>query len=293
MDENALMQMLGKMLSGEDGTDDAVDDLTNNLLERATAGNDAALSGWLSQQGVSLDAATNGDDETDSVDTLKLPNAADATMQRQGVKSSPSDSAIDMQKAISGASTELAIHPPSPTELAKKRAMPAAEAEGFESRKRKKVSFNVPSSARSTDALQDGVVEAKEAESEAPNPNQNEDLQQSESTSDDDNIQVTNTKAANAVAVEKNGIETADATELESESTDKPSVAEANIDVTDGDDDDEIVVASAPAPAKNTRKRKAEAEKAAPKKQARKASGPSEAAGKRTRNTRAKAKVGK
>lgn len=293
MDENALMHMIHKMLSGEEGADDAADDLTNSVLERATQGNDVALSGWLSQQGVSLDAAGADEDETDSVATPELPEEVDGRKQIQNIKSSPSDSAIEMQKAIGGASTELAIRPPSPTELAKKRTAPSTDEDGPEAKKRKKVSFDVPPVPESTAVSQEnGLTKAQEENAERLETPTTEDPLMSEAMiDDDDNIRVAKTRAANAIAVNNNETNTADVAQSEAVSINGPSQAETETNTNAGEEDDEIVVA--PAPAKNTRKRKAEAEKAAPKKQARKASGPTDAAGKRTRNTRATTKVGK
>ena len=269
-DENAYMDMIAKMISGEEGIDDVEKKLTNTLLERATEGNDTALSGWLSQQGVSLE----NDDETGSVATTELPNAANASNGVASSDTSPSDSAIGMQRAIDGTSKELAIHGSSPTASSKKRTATPLDSEEDVRNKRKKVTLNVPQLSELTSISQnDSVIQFEEHQSEFSNP----------STSDDSSS-ITQNKATNASAVETNGTKIANGEPL----------TERN--AKNGVDAAEQTEEPVPAPtlAKNTRKRKADVEKAVPKKQAKKAAqAPTEAVGKRTRSTRAATKAGK
>lgn len=297
MDEQTLMKMLGKMISGDDEADEEVDKLANNMVERATGGGDAALSDWLSQQGVSLDAAGDDEDDTDSVATPELPHAVNGLKEGEKLKSSPSDSAIEMQKAVVGPSTELAIHPSSPSEAVRKRTAPFADAEALETRKRKRVSFEVAAATETIDVTQQGEGE------DTHDPSNEEVISShdavpavSEDTTDGDNILVAQTKATNATGVmsnHTNGV--AQSTETGATQPGHAPDREDQVNTAEEQDEEEIVVAAS-APAKNTRKRKAEAEKPAPKKKqatAKKASGSAEAVGKRTRSTRAAAKVGK
>lgn len=60
LDEATFMQSIAKMLSGDGvGTDDAAGELAQSLLGRAS--DDQAVSGWLSEQGVSLGAQDEDD----------------------------------------------------------------------------------------------------------------------------------------------------------------------------------------------------------------------------------------
>lgn len=281
MDEHAFMQTITKMLSGEGGADEAADDLASSLLGQATQGNDTALSGWLSQQGVSLDAAQDEeDDETASVATPDLPQTS-TVRHLQSVEISPPDSAIEVSRSTSGATSEMAIHPPSPSASAKKRAAPSEHQEG--ARKRKKVTFDVPASSQSVQAdNEDGEEITVAARSEIPDPPTSENPLMSGTTLDNEDTRAAKTRGANGKAVKGN-----------KHKSDGPKVME-----TDAEQEVAANIGEA-APVRQTRKRKAQDDDdeiavaaPTPKKQAKKASasaapnaGPP---AKRTRSARAK-----
>lgn len=306
MDEEAFMQSIAKMLSGDDGAEDAADDLANSLLGKATQGNDTALSGWLSQQGVSLDAAEDeGDDETSSVATPELlPETAGSKLTKQNMQVSPPDSAIEIMKG-GGATSQLAMHPSSPSSSAKKRPAPVEDLQEG-AKKRKRVTFDVPPSSQSTQTAveDDEIVVGKSGE--ATDLMISEDTLMPEPTIQEAKTKAAETKAANAAAVESNGNVSDDNITVAAKPTPKSKSksarqAQAKAD-NEAEAEDEIVVSSS-APVKQTRKRKAQeegddVEDDAPtqrRKHARKTATPAvsnvEPAGKRTRSTRAK--VGK
>ena len=305
MDEGAFMQTIAKMLGGEEGADGAADDLANQLLGQATEGNgDAALSGWLSQQGVPLDAAEEEGDETSSVATADLPEAASSG--RKAMQVSPPDSAIEMSKAGGGgggATAELAIHNSSPSASAKKRMAPTEDLDDESMTKRKKVTFDVPLSSEpfGPEAEEGEGGSGVSAKTAAPDPSTSEDPLMSEPTIRDDKSSrvAAESKATNIAAVENNevkpdGITGPGAVKSKSKSARRAKTTaaagteadkEANVD----NDEDAI------APAKQTRKRKAEdVENAAPapKKQAKKAA-VAETAGQGTRRSARATKAGK
>lgn len=290
-DENSLMTMLGKMVNGEDEADEMADEFMKSMLDRAAQGNDPALSGWLAQQGVSLDDADEDEEDNEPVATAEASGAENLLSQSQAVEKSPSDSVVGTQIAVNGTSRPLALHGSSPTASTKKRTAPSTPANDQGAGKRKKVSFDAPPSSGSTAQSQhDSVIQVEEdnaAGSTTTNKDDNDTiqvLQAKQSTrsnvEDDrgDNIRVIQQGIPDGLSAKANG-----SNDLEDESQIRTvSTGEAE------------VVAVAPAPAKNTRKRKAETEKLAPnKKQAKKVSGPAANAGKRTRTTRSTVKAGK
>lgn len=139
MDESVFMQTIQKMMSGEGDDDDAAGDLANSLLGKLTSGtgNDG-LSGWLSQQGVSLE-----DDDASSVATAEVgestkgPNTSQTTLQ-----TSPTDSVVETKSSKTG-SNQMALHSGSPATSTKKRSAP--DADNVPTKKHKKVQFDVPS----------------------------------------------------------------------------------------------------------------------------------------------------
>ena len=296
IDQGAFMQTIGKMLSGDKGAEDAIADLANSMLGQATEGEDTVLSGWLSQQGVSLDAAQEEEDETSSVTTSKIPDTS-ASKARQSIQSSPPDSAIEMLKG--GAPTaELAIHPSSPSASAKKRIAPAEDQEG--AKKRKKVTFDVPPSSESTQTavVDDDEIYVSPKKSEVTDPPTSEDPLMSGSTIHDEDTIAVKTKTANGTAVKNNKSKSASvASKAKSESkSTKSAEPEA-----EPESADEIEVKPAvSAPAKNTRKRKAQVENdggensgPTQKKQARKGARTTNAEPPAKRTRSAQTKVGK
>lgn len=143
-DEAAFMQVIAKMMSGDDSADELTGNLANSLLGKLTSGSgegDPALSGWLSQQGVSLDDGE--DDDASSVATLDLPEGLRHTgvNTRQNAQDSPIDSVVGEKRS----STQMPLHSGSPTSSStKKRAAPPIEETEKLSKKQKKVTFDVP-----------------------------------------------------------------------------------------------------------------------------------------------------
>jgi hypothetical protein len=154
MDESAFMDTINKMLSGEDDGDQAANSLTDQVLGKVTSDNgDEALSGWLSQQGVSLES---GDDGADDV-------SKDETTQREGSSrrptglserktQSPPDSVVSVCNAHENGSKSKHMAVKS-TSTAKKRIAPQ-EAESLR-KKPKHVTFDVSASPLPTKIVQD------------------------------------------------------------------------------------------------------------------------------------------
>lgn len=137
---DALIDSIQKMLSGQG--DEAAGDLANALLGKITSETgDEALSGWLSQQGVSLDE--DGDPSSVAPDSAEGPEAA-----RQAVQSSPRDSAISMANTrrmmAQPTHKSLANGSPSPSKRARTATDDDAAVEGT---KTKAVKFDVPRSS--------------------------------------------------------------------------------------------------------------------------------------------------
>ncbi|KAK5170628.1 uncharacterized protein LTR77_005217 [Saxophila tyrrhenica] len=310
MDEGAFMQTISKMLSGEGNADDAAGDLANSLLGQATAGNDSALTGWLSQQGVSLDEAKEGEEDEGEEIEVAQPSARAG---RRVVKASPHDSAIGGSK---GGRKQMAMHGSSPSSARKRSAPEEAQDASGSSKKRRVVS-------EVTGGVAAPRVEEKESitvGSAAPSELEDSIAVAPASSGNDDSIAVAQAKTSDTVAdgaeSENEGITVATSKKANTKAaknnkaTSKASKPDTAPQVTDADEpDDTIEVSSkkpAPAAAKQTRKRKADAEVEAEdggsastgtrqKRQARKVAAPKaaddEAAGRRTRSTRAK--VGK
>ncbi|KAK3715164.1 hypothetical protein LTR37_007374 [Vermiconidia calcicola] len=261
MDEGAFMRTITKMLSGEGGADEAADDLASSLLGQATQGNDTALSGWLSQQGVSLDAAEDEEgDETASVATPDFPQTS-TVRHLQSVEISPPDSAIEVSRSTSGATSEMAIHPPSPSASAKKRAAPSEDQEG--SKKRKKVTFDVPASSQLVQADdEDGDEITVAARSEVPDPPTSEDPLMSGTTLDNEDTRAAKTRGANTKTVKSNKHKSngpkADAEQEDTADISEAAPARQTRKRKAQDDDDEIAVA-APTPKKQAKKASAPA----------------------------------
>ena len=269
LDDETIVHLLSRMMSGEEGANEAADDLTGRLLGQAQGGNDQALS-FLSQQGVTLDADEEDDEEDhSSVSTADPLTAVPGKVKQKGVQVSPSDSAVELNKTNGGAETDNY----SPTASAKKRAAPAERVEI--ARKQRKVTFDESVQETPTTNLQDSLP--SEHHSTAPP------VIAEESTT------AANTESLNAVAAKKNKAPTTDNTENHlAESTS----AEQN--------EEEAEAEESLPPAKAARKRKAQREADdldsgahTRKRQARKpnvsADGPAQAAGRRTRAS-AKAK---
>ena len=302
LDEAALMSIISKMLAGDEGADSAAGDMANTLLEQATQSNDTALSGWLSQQGVSLDAAEEEEGETSSVATGELPTSVAENVAKK-LQVSPPDSAIGSLKGGDGASKQMAIHSSSPSGSTRKRPATVEDGVGDIAKKRKRVSFEVNASSDLVSASQeDTTTVTQEEQLDVPDAPANGDTANLETTTNDEAFSASKNKASNSAAVKTNGAkpraaksksklaEESDGVEDESNEVE----SEANADAAEDYDEDTIVVA--PAPAKNTRKRKAEAHedeggKTSPRqrKQAKKASTRSAPA----RSTRAATRAGK
>jgi len=144
VDEGVFMTTLGKMLAGEDGADEAAGELANSLLGKATEG-DASLSGWLSQQGVSLESAA---EDATSVATIDMPESGDRTVKGHNSHVSPPDSAIGVPNPskTSTATREIALHPSSPEQ----RHRQSHNKQFSMNRPSKKVTFTVPSPSESS-----------------------------------------------------------------------------------------------------------------------------------------------
>ena len=94
MDESGFMQAITKMLSGDGDADTAMGDLASSLLDKATQDEgDGALSGWLTQQGVSVDAEGDAS-EAGHGETAK--EFASSARSREDMLESPGDSAISV-----------------------------------------------------------------------------------------------------------------------------------------------------------------------------------------------------
>lgn len=120
VDEEAFMSSIENLLAGEEGGDDGVGELAEMLLRKATQnGGDGALSGWLTQQGVSLEG---GEDDTESVATTEVPEPSASQPRRAaGAQSSPRDSAI-------GGVRKLAVRGGSPDQKQKTQAAMSSDA---------------------------------------------------------------------------------------------------------------------------------------------------------------------
>lgn len=141
MDEGAFMDTIKRMLSGEGDGEEAAGSLANSLLGQVTSdtGNEA-LSGWLSQQGVSFQ--DNGDDDASSVATTE-DSSRHASVSQQRKPGSPPDSAvsgIDIHKA--GHSSQQTV---SPVQSNKKKRMATRQDSEQPKKKSKAVSFEDPS----------------------------------------------------------------------------------------------------------------------------------------------------
>ncbi len=134
MDNGMLMQIMGEMKSGG-GDGNALDVLTNSLLGKATEGNDMGVSGWLSQQGVALDA-DDGAEDGDEISTTDDMAPSSSSMRRK-LQSSPQDSAIGPSQA---ATKEMPMHGSSPCSSSKKRSAPSGARDNS---KKRKVVFDV------------------------------------------------------------------------------------------------------------------------------------------------------
>lgn len=119
MDENAFMHTISKMLSEDEGADDVAGELADSLLGRVAEGNDHAVSGWLSKQGVKLDAEEDYEDDEASISVAQRPSDAGNTV-KSSTQASPRDSAIGSSK---GEAPELILHGSSPL-MRKKRSAP-------------------------------------------------------------------------------------------------------------------------------------------------------------------------
>lgn len=274
MDEAAMMQMIGNMLSGNEDADDAADDLTNNLLTRATEGNDTALSGWLAEQGVSLDDDTTGNDEAELPDVARsngndlLENSASA--QR--------DLAKVQQDNKGHGRTSLPV-------LGKRRAALPSPLGDTTDRKRSRTYVEAPRSSLSTVVSQhDSVVDAQEAEQIDSN------IPEVPSNKDTPGVGL----AINAKSIPGNTRKAAK--EAGSGSSLNGKLPQPVVKVLNGhlEEKENASAVAASTPVKGARKRKAEVEKSTAKKQARTVSGLASTAGKRTtRATRSAAKTGK
>ncbi|KJY00502.1 hypothetical protein TI39_contig327g00008 [Zymoseptoria brevis] len=150
MDENAFMETITRMLSSGNDADDAAGELANSLLGKLTsdsdAGEGAALSGWLSQQGVGLEDA-NEEDDASSIATVELPASHRRAAAQEHDRITDMAHGARHETARNGASFEMASHAASPgngLSTARKRTAEAV-VEGEKPAKRtKKVAFDVP-----------------------------------------------------------------------------------------------------------------------------------------------------
>ncbi|KAK4561303.1 hypothetical protein LTR86_004620 [Recurvomyces mirabilis] len=145
MDEGAFMASISKLLSGEAADDDATAHLADMLLGKAASGGggDSAVSGWLSQQGVTLE---DDEDDTSSVATAELPGPSTMLSVKRNAIMSPPDSGVsglDSSSQTAVASKEMPLHSGSPKAQHKKPP-------------RKKVSFDVPRTEGEDEELDDG-----------------------------------------------------------------------------------------------------------------------------------------
>ncbi len=306
MDEGAFMQTIAKMMSGDNDAEDAAGDLATSLLGQANDGKDSALTGWLSQQGVSLDAAGGEDDEDDEEDAIVVaqPNG---TAGKKGFEGSPQDSAISVSR---GSKRQMAMHGSSPSSAKKRSAPEEGEGASGSGKKRQRVVFEVNAglaavltskddgesiavaSAAPNEEDEDSIAVAPapthERITSAENPG-SEQLANGNDDEHDDSVTVTNSKKANAKSTRSN----------ESTSRNQPDQSAEADDI-----DDEIQISSKSSSAsatRSSRKRKAaddvdhvatEGSGARPKRQARKVTMPKgaddEPAGRSTRTARAK-----
>ncbi len=211
LDADAMKDTISKMLAGDDGADNAIGELASTLLGQATQGSDSALSGWLSQQGVSLEAVED-DDDVSSVATAELPSGV-SKVANSNFQVSPPDSAIEISRQ-NNETKQLAIHGSSPSASAKKRAAPVDNEDGGTS-KRKKVVFDVQPTSESThltadEYLDEGTRRSVPAPEVVPtvDPGTSEDPLMSEptvrSTASEPKTSSEKTKASNGKAVTKN-----------------------------------------------------------------------------------------
>lgn len=141
--EEAFMQVIDRIMSGEGDVDDATGQLATSLLGRLStdSGSDSALLDWLSQQGVALE----GEEEEPEGQTHHSQLST-----RHNAQDSPIDSVVG--EAENGKSTRIPFHSPSPTSSAKKKKRGAATMDEHEkpSKKQKKVTFDVSASSSSS-----------------------------------------------------------------------------------------------------------------------------------------------
>nr|POF22320.1 hypothetical protein CFP56_36405 [Quercus suber] len=80
VNEGELMDAISKMLNGEGGPDDAAGQLANSLLDQASQGDNTAFTGWLSQQGVTLEDEEDGTTEqSEQVSVSTNPRVANGS----------------------------------------------------------------------------------------------------------------------------------------------------------------------------------------------------------------------
>ncbi|GAB7362887.1 hypothetical protein MBLNU230_g3189t1 [Neophaeotheca triangularis] len=140
LDEATFMQSITKMLSGEGGgADGAAGELAQTLLGKA--GDDQALSGWLSGQGVSLGASDEGDEES-----LIDDEPASGGKQNVADKGTP----VDIAAASSSTKAPIAVRKLSAVVIrvasaqspSKKRPASAIAGDNGKAKKRKTVTFD-------------------------------------------------------------------------------------------------------------------------------------------------------
>ncbi|KAK5110673.1 hypothetical protein LTR85_000755 [Meristemomyces frigidus] len=265
MDEGAFIETLNKMLAGDE--DEAAGGLANSLLGQATRqGGNTALSGWLSQQGVSMDTAEN--DDASSVATADLPEGS--ARPGQSTQVSPSDSAISVPET-----KQMALHPGSPSSTHKE--MPATTRQQ-KKRTGKKVTFDVPPS--SEEATQESA--ASTVENAAPDVPTSEDPLMSEPNVAATATRATRSKGVNSAALRQNGNKAGKRPQPDDQ---LQGELEKSLKV-----DDESVRAAAAQSARSTRKRKAAVNDAEDEGEAdgKKPRAVKEAATRKTRSARAK-----
>lgn len=153
MSEDAFMETITKMLQGGGDADDAAGDLANSLLGTVKNGEDSGLSGWLSQQGVSLEEGEE-DEDAESVATAEMPESSNGSKGKR-LQDSPPDSAIEVAKG--GRTVRMAMHDGSPKAGKKRLASVAVGGDDEDAeKKRKKVAFDVPASQQSEDTVPKG-----------------------------------------------------------------------------------------------------------------------------------------
>lgn len=194
VDEGAFITTLNRMLAGDE--DEAAGELADTILGHVTSedGRGNAISGWLSQQGVSLNQAA--EEDASSVCTADLP---DESMLQNNCKRKSEISLTDSGISVGGSSqtnSKLMATRNGPNASQKKRSIDGGTEWGGANGK--KVTFDVPPS--SEPGPQPGPV--------APEVPTSEDPLLSEPTVSTSATRTTRSKASRIIAEKADGIGT-------------------------------------------------------------------------------------